>query len=682
MSHSSARGRCYRGGLILALLLITAAPAAAFQFSLGDVQASLDTTLSYGLNWRVAERDKDIIGYANRDYVKGANAYSVNGDDGNLNYDDNDYFSKVFKITSDLEMKYRNYGLFLRGTAFYDFHNVHGDLERTELEGDALDLVGKNAELLDAFIWWDFEAGGMPGTLRVGDQVLSWGESTFIQNSINTINPVDVNKLRIPGSELKEALKPVGMVSAALSANEYVSFEAFYQYDWEKTEIDPPGSYWSTNDFAGEGGDRVLLGFGQWSDQGTTWQGLVIPNPVTDGRFNMVPRGPDVYADNSGQYGLAMRLLVPQLNNTEFGFYYMNYHSRLPLISAKTGTAAGAAKTLTAGTAAQTFGAVFASNPLNPLAAISAGITAGTTAGINAGLPAPLAQSIATGAVNATTAGGSVLASAYATNEYAQTAQYFLEYPEDIQLFGVSFNTQLERTGIALQGEVSHRRDVPLQVDDLELLFAALGPISPALANFNQLANVTDPSQFASPFEQTLSGYKRLDMTQIQVTATKVFGPTFGADQFTMVGEVGLTYVHDMPSKDTLRFESPGTYISGNQVLAGAHAPTAAGQYEDSSAFADQTSWGYRLVGKLDYNNAIGAVTLSPRVAWAHDVDGNSPNPGGNFLEHRKAITVGLEANYLNSWSADLSYTDFFGAGRYNLINDRDFVSFNVKYSF
>ena len=66
----------------------------------------------------------------------------------------------------------------------------------------------------------------------------------------------------------------------------------------------------------------------------------------------------------------------------------------------------------------------------------------------------------------------------FATNEYAKTAQYFIEYPEDIQLFGLSFNTQMESTGIALQGEVSYRKDVPLQVDDLELLFAALGPIS------------------------------------------------------------------------------------------------------------------------------------------------------------------------------------------------------------
>ncbi len=677
MRKTSASGRAWQGGLLLVLLFLTAGPAAAFQFSLGEVQGSLDTTVSYGLNWRTSEPDKDIVGIAN-----GGKAYSVNGDDGNLNYDEEDYFSKVFKITSDLELKYSNFGLFLRGTAFRDFVNDSGDLERTQLSDEALDMVGEDAELLDAFLWWDFELGGMPGTLKVGDQVLSWGESTFIQNSINSINPVDVNKLRVPGSELKEALTPVGMVSGSLAINEFLSFEAFYQYDWEKTEIDPVGSYWSSSDIAGEGADRVLLGFGQWSDLGTSWQGAVIPTRVTDSRFNMVPRGANVYADDSGQYGLAMHLFTPTLNNTEFGLFFMNYHSRLPVISARTGTAAGAAKTLTAGTAAQTFAAVIAANPTNPSAAVAAGITAGTTAGVTAGLPAALAQTVATGSVNAATAGGAVLASAYATDQYAKTAEYFIEYPEDIQLIGMSFNTQLESSGIALQGEISYRRDVPVQVDDLELLFAALGPISSGLAAFNQLANVRDPSQFSSPYQQYLQGYERLDMSQVQVTATKTFGPTFGADQFILVGEVGLTHVHDMPSKDRLRMESPGTYISGNQTLATAHAPTAAGQYEDSSAFADATSWGYRAVARFDYNNAIGAIALSPRVAWSHDVDGNSPVPGGNFLEHRKAVTVGLEANYQNAWTADLSYTDFFGAGRYNLINDRDFVSFNVKYSF
>ena len=49
---------------------------------------------------------------------------------------------------------------------------------------------------------------------------------------------------------------------------------------------------------------------------------------------------------------------------------------------------------------------------------------------------------------------------------------------------------------------------------------------------------------------------------------------------------------------------------------------------------------------------------------------------------YAKSITLGVEANYLNRWSLDLSYTNYFGAGQFNLISDRDFVAFVAKYSF
>ncbi len=702
----SSRDQWIRTFLLVVVVISWALPAIAFQFSIGDVRGNLDTTLSYGLSWRMEAADKAIIGIRN-----GGTAYSLNGDDGNLNYDKGDLTSNTAKITSELALDYNDFGLFLRGSAFYDFENYDGERERTQLSDDALDLVGRDADLLDAYVSWNFSLADMPGQLRVGSQVLSWGESTFIQNSINSINPVDVSKIRVPGAELKEALVPVGMVSAAVSLNDYVSLEGFYQYDWEKTVIDPPGSYWSTNDFAGVSGDRVMLGFGYWSDQGEDWGvSPIFPlavNPLygydlptgKDPRFNMVPRGSNVYADNDGQYGMAMRVYAPGLNDTEFGFYYMNYHSRLPVISARTGSSTGALRAGVAGTAAGTFGALMAAAPTaDPMVtagyidtAIQAGENYMVQVAPGMSLPASMipgadATSVATEAVNATVVGGAALgtlyATAFATNEYAQTAEYFIEYPEDIELFGISFNTTLGGSGVALQGEVSHRRDMPLQVDDLELLFAALGPINAGLASFNQLANVQDPTQFASPYEQYLQGYKRMDVSQVQATATKLFGPTFGADQFVLLGEIALTHVHDMPDKDELRFEGPGTYISGNELLASAHAPTAAGEYEDASHFADATSWGYRLVSRLDFNNAIGAVTLSPRIAWAHDVDGISPGPGGNFIEHRKAVTFGIGANYQNIWTADLSYTEYFGAGRYNLVNDRDFLALNIKYSF
>jgi hypothetical protein len=396
----------------------------------------------------------------------------------------------------------------------------------------------------------------------------------------------------------------------------------------------------------------------------------------------MVPRGKDNKPSDDGQYGLAMRVYAPGLNDTEFGFYFINYHSRVPTLSGVTGTETGLARAVGAATGIGTFVAL--ADPGNPASlppAVQAGIINGTQAGIDAGLDPATAQAVATGAVNAATTGDSNLAGAYIVNEYAQTAQYKVEYPEDIKVYGVSFNTTLNFIDVALQGEYSYHKDAPLQIDDVEMLLAALSPLVDVNPLFpfadNQITNggIESPSTY-------IRGYEEKDVSQLQMTMTKLFGPTFGADQFVMVGEAGVTHVHGMPSKSKLRFESAGTYVTGNPAQAapgGAHAGKAA---EPSSAFADATSWGYRAITRLDFNNAIGALTLSPRIAWSHDVDGNTPGPGGSFIEHRKAITFGLGANYQNTWTADLSYTNFFGARRYNLLNDRDFIAMNIKYSF
>jgi len=724
VSGLSARGTCLT---LLALVLAATftAPAFAFQFGSGDLSGSFDSTLSYGLAWRMENPDNAIFGNDDTSNGEGT-AYSQNFDDGNLNYDKGDLINNTAKVTSELAVQYKNFGLFVRGTAFYDFENNDGDRARTELRDEALDLVGKDAELLDAYVTMDFELGTMPGQIRVGDQVLSWGESTFIQNGINVINPFDVSKLRVAGAELKEGLVPVGMVSASISPTQNITFEGFYQYDWQEVKIDPPGSYWSTNDFAGEGGDKVMLGWGDVGDQG---------NLPADETFLGVPRGSDVYADDSGQYGIAMRVFAPNLNDTEFGFYFMNYHSRLPVLSSKTGDYSGfvAAATISGSIAAPvgaggaedivaaTLGAF---DGTNPDASVFAGMTVA-----NAGVPQNAAGLIGITTLEkygeafaAYTAGGADpatadalarlaisaaatdigdgVASPFATDAYAKTANYLVEYPEDIKLYGVSFNTLLQSSGIALQGEISYRQDVPLQLDDIELLLATLEPLgiakilgatadSPLDPTYSQFATVTpyDINVLNGGESVYIQGYERFDVTQAQMTATKLFGPTLGASQFAFVTEVGVTHVHNMPSKDEMRLDGPGTPVSGNpnHSLDTDVYPLAAHEdkeAEPADAFADATSWGYRMIAKLDFNNAIGAVTLSPRIAWAHDVSGTTPGPGGNFIEDRKTVTLGLGANYLNQWTADLSYTNFFGADRYNLINDRDFVAFNIKYSF
>jgi len=210
------------------------------------------------------------------------------------------------------------------------------------------------------------------------------------------------------------------------------------------------------------------------------------------------------------------------------------------------------------------------------------------------------------------------------------------------------------------------------------LLYAGLSPLNelipaPAERFYSQLG--------VFPAGVPIQGYTRNHIWQMQFTATKVFGPNniFKADQIALVGEVGATDV-DLPSKDVLRYNGDGTDTGG-----GADALTGilTNPQTQVKGFPTSFSWGYRVAARADYNSVWGtAFTLSPRIAFYHDVNGISPGPGGAFIEDRKQITIGAEANYLNRWSFDLSYTNYFGAGDLNLINDRDFVAFVVKYSF
>lgn len=607
----------------------------AFVFESGDVSGSFDTTISIGSLIRLNRPDPEYYGFAS-----GGQQRSVNNDDGNLNYH-RGLASLTAKMNNDLQVKYHDSGLFARGLYFYDTVNVNGTRSYRALSDAAQDQVGEVAELLDAYVYYKPTLGGMPADFRFGRQVLSWGESTFIPNGINSINPIDVSKLRMPGSEIRDALRPLPMFSGSLTVADNLTIDAFYLLDWKRTRIDPPGTLFGSNDFAGPGGDKIYLGFGAIGDKTS---------------YGYVPRGPDRTPNVRNQYGLAARWLVPELNNTEFGFFFINYHSRLPIISAITPTtpiapfvpgqlanllvANGAATPASAAATAQALLTVYATNPA-ALSAQQAALIAG--------------------------------ANQLAFFSSVATARYTVEFPEDIRLYGVSFNTDVG--GIALQGEVSYRERQPLQIDDVELLFAALSSINPVYGPNNQIGN------YLGRLSTYLPGYRRMSVWQAQMTATKVLGPHLGAQQITFLCEAGATQVPDLPGRNKLRFDGPGTFLAGSLSEMTATGSGALGA-TPAGAFADRFSWGYQLVGRLDYNNAFKGVNVSPLLAYAHDVSGNTPLPLGNFIEGRKTLTVGSDFTFQNAWAVEARWTNFFGAGAYNLLADRDFFSLTVKYSF
>ncbi|MAE31553.1 MAG: hypothetical protein CMO43_08210 [Verrucomicrobiales bacterium] len=540
-------------------------------------------------------------------------------------------------------------------------------------------------------------------------------------------------------------------------------------FEQEEMEIDPAGSYFSTKDFVGPGGQYAMIGFGSFGQPNmesfidNPLYGLLEGEParvptISSPLFNpalppsaanapflpsgaaAIPRGRSNRASDSGQFGLAARYFAEGLNDTEFGFYFINYHSRLPVISAMTGrdilgelqptinliTAgigqidAGLAQVvggltqveggLTQAEAglAQVNGAIAQLEAADPNSPDLVGLKTqqATIVGQKEGLLAQQTELAARQAsLTAQRAGFAGQLNAIQTQLpqlYPGTARYIFEYPEDIQLYGVSFNTEIGATGISLQGEVSYRRDVPLQVDDVELLLAGLTPARPSLGNIGVIP-VVDTNGDGVPdmgnpawqgrsmtqlgqqdFNSYVQGYRTFEVWQPQFTVTKLFGPTLGASQWVLVGEAAATVVPDLPSKDVLRFDGPGTALSGDPlapaILAGVgHAQD---HFESADAFADDFSWGYRLAARIDYMDVIGGVNLSPALVFAHDVDGNTPLPLGNFLHDRKSVTVGVTASYQNSWQGSIKYTEFFGNEDYNLMHDRDFLQAMVQYSF
>ena len=201
------RKKALSQAVVLGIAATLSQQAMAFDFQKGNWSGSWDTTISYGASWRVEDRDPNLVGKANlnpavalmtNEQQRAApGRWSINSDNGNLAYDDGDLISNALKITSELGFSNDNgFGGFFRVSGFYDSEYESRD---DELNEDALDLVGSDIRLLDAYLYKDFEIGEKYGTVRVGRQVVSWGESTFITGGINIVNAADVTKLTTGG---------------------------------------------------------------------------------------------------------------------------------------------------------------------------------------------------------------------------------------------------------------------------------------------------------------------------------------------------------------------------------------------------------------------------------------------------------------------------------------------------
>ncbi len=622
--------------LALAIPLLMAAQVQGVEFNYGEIEGSFDTQVSLGSSWRVESQDSNLT--VNRDGTV------ANSDDGNKNFKSGDAFSQIFKASHDLQFSYKNFGGFVRGKYWYDSAMAnnrvdygHGPTEvnngvdgakltydgsDTQLDDSNFNDLSKasGATLLDAFVYGEFEVGDMPLDVRLGKQVVSWGESTFIRGGINAINPVDVSAFRRPGAEIKEGLLPVNMLYANIGLTDNLSMETFYQLEFQETVIDACGTFFSTSDFAAESCDSVIIAGGVF-------------NVARDEDGLRKPK-------DDGQFGMAFRYISEELGDTEFGVYFMNIHSRLPIVN-------GVYHSLTPAMEAGMNQAVLDS---------TYGAAGVTQAVVEADVFANGAASAhyATYVAALTNAGG------FLAGQRAAGAGYFVTYPEDLQIAGLSFATNVG--SLALSGEVSFHPDTPIQINGPMQIQALVSGVSATPATEIQNLDLA-PGEL-------VEGTREFDVSQVQVTAIKFFDQVAGASRVTLIGEAGYTYISSFDEgSDAIKF--------GRSDIFG--TPGAANSEDDG--FVTTSSWGYRGRLVADYPDVFMGVNLRPMLAWSHDVEGYAPQPGGNFIEGQKTLGLSVQASYRETYTANMSYTQFSG-GDFSAISDRDFASISVGMQF
>jgi len=289
----------------LAAAATLSSQAAAFQldFDNKEVTGYVDTTVSFS------------AGMA----LKNANTKSTGASSGRQSVfnSSGDIYSAPLSVLSDIGVNYRDMGFFARVGYSYDFALMDGANACSSgscHEGAAagsMDGISEEAReeanrfrLYDFFVYKNFDIDGRGLNVRVGKQVINWGESNYAGGGITQmINPVDLGKSTTPGSEVKERLLPQEMVYANYEVSDTTSLEAFYIWNWRKTEMMPVGSFFSPFDYQGQG-DNALLGT----------------------RTNVSNDNPDL----GGQYGVSMHTILEDFDEMDLGFYYTRTHAHLP----------------------------------------------------------------------------------------------------------------------------------------------------------------------------------------------------------------------------------------------------------------------------------------------------------------------------------------------------------------
>ncbi|MGH8461293.1 MAG: DUF1302 domain-containing protein [Stenotrophobium sp.] len=527
---SAGCGRMRGVGLAAAVatgvVLSSTAWAGSYEMMDGTT-ASYRLTLGYALAMRMKNPDQALIngavdpfvptvapsnpGVSGSQQVVGFGHTGLSNTD---NFDDGDRNFKKYSLINnrvsafgEFGLRHDNYGLILSGSAFYDdvYHHKNANTSLPYGPGSTVNKTGapneftaatrhydgQRAQLLEAYVYGDWNIGDEGALdLRLGQQLVAWGESLFFSGIALSQGPADATKAFVPGAEVKDILLPVNQVALRYSINDKITLLGQYKLTFKPTQLFAEGDYFSPSDLIGPG---ATFGYGSANPatlEPNTCTGL-LPSPLDQlcglgaglgystlgaPAYIYVTRNPDILPSKHGQYGIGLKYnLTPNFN---VGLYRLRYSDTNPAV------------VLTMG------------YPLiaNPTQAIYQSLPTTLTGAVNNVL-----SSLGINAANLT----SVPITTQAINQ-PEPVSYALKYYDGIKLTGMSFSTVVGAVNVA--GELLYRQGIDMQVQ------AHIGGV-------------------LSPV------YTRGNLGQALVSGIYTVNPGFLVDDVAVVGEAGLVHV-------------------------------------------------------------------------------------------------------------------------------------------
>lgn len=309
--------------------------ASAFELSLEDPDwsARWDNTLRYNLGVRAERQDTSVLNNASYD-------------DSDSKFARGDVVTNRIDLLSEFDVKYKKrFGGRISAAAWYDDAYRNTDVKTNPVftipglgnlssayPGEQYSSYtkrwnrGPSGELLDAFVFGNFDVGSTPVDMRLGRHNVYWGESffSFVHGVSYSQGPVDMRKLSTtPGVEVKELYLPQTQLSGEVQLADNLSLGAQYMLEWDPSRLPDGGTYLSAVDFSSLGGGTYVI-------NPASAAAIAAAIGLPPGSIAAVPfLGVQDRPKNRGDWGIKATWR-PEALNGALGFYYREYTDRFP----------------------------------------------------------------------------------------------------------------------------------------------------------------------------------------------------------------------------------------------------------------------------------------------------------------------------------------------------------------